>query len=385
MTQERNPAQLGSHAQSARIADLDAALQRSFPREWAEEWDRVGILAGDRQRALEGVLVTLDPTATSIRRASDLGANVLLTHHPAALTPQERLAPGRGPAGLLFQALDSGVALIAEHTNLDRSPAGSAALPALLDLQPVAPIEQAAQPMTRLTVYAPAQSAAAIVDAMSAAGAGRIGDYDGCTFTSEGTGQFVPGAAANPAVGAVGQRTQVSEIRIEMVAPASDGARVIAAARAAHPYEEPLIVSENVSIARGRARMGMLCTPRTVGEPQPLTLAALARDAGARMRVTPRVWGDADRRVERIVTATGSSTSLLGAVFAAGADVLVCGEVRYHDALDAAQWGLAIVELGHDVSEWPLVGVLARAALQTPGLPSERVFVDEPAAAWWTP
>ena len=86
-----------------------------------------------------------------------------------------------------------------------------------------------------------------------------------------------------------------------------------------------------------------------------------------------------------MATATGSGGSLLGAAKAAHADAIVLGEVRYHEALDALAEGLSIIELGHDVSEWPLVPALASAVKSTPGLDPASVTVDGPSQAWWTP
>ena len=364
----------------ARIADLDDALGRAFPREWAEDWDRVGLLAGDRDREITGVLVTLDPTRSAIARAVDAGANALLTHHPAALSAPERLLPGRGPSGALFAALDAGVALIAEHTNLDRAPDGVAALAELLGLAPLGPIEGFAQSMARVTVYAPPDRAEDIVDAMAAAGAGRIGAYERCSFSSAGTGEFTPRPEAHPYAGEPDAQSRADELRIEMVCAPSATSAVVAAARSAHPYEEPLIVVESVRIARSSARMGMLC--ELEGQTRFEDLVARVSN---RLHVTPKVWGDGSRPVRRCVTATGSASSLLGDVIASGADALVCGEVRYHDALDAAESGLAIIEAGHDVTEWPLVEVLARAARGTVGLDAEKVTVEAHSAGWWTP
>ena len=114
---------------SATVGDIERALFDRFPAEWAESWDRVGLLAGDPTREVTTVLVSLDPTLACISRARDLGANVLVTHHPVALAPVDRLVAGSGPAGALFAAVDAGVALIAAHTNLDRASEGTMTLP----------------------------------------------------------------------------------------------------------------------------------------------------------------------------------------------------------------------------------------------------------------
>ncbi len=155
---------------------------------------------------------------------------------------------------------------------------------------------------------------------------------------------------------------------------------MVAAARGAHPYEEPLITSTDVAIARSSARMGTLNRA-----PEGLTLSALATLAADTFNITPRIWGDPDTPLGRVATATGSASSLVGDVLASKANALVAGEVRYHDALDALEMGLAIVELGHDVSEWPLVSLLEDAVRSVPGLDAQNVHTLPATPGWWTP
>ena len=364
-----------------RVADVERALDMSFPTEWAEEWDRVGLLAGDPAREVSGVMLALDPTHDAIRRTVESGANVLVTHHPAFLKTPDWLTPGRGAAGVVFEALDAGVALINAHTNLDRAPTAGLLLPGLLGLLPRKPIERSTMPMCVVTVFAPRAHAERIVEAMAGAGAGRIGEYQRCSYTSaDGTGAFSASSIAKPFSGAAGESSSTEEVRIEMVAPRQRGRGVVAAARSAHPYEEPLITLAEVEIGRSSARMGMLSDA-----PEALTLAQLASDAARVFGVTPRVWGDSEATVSRIATATGSASSLVGDVLASGAHALVTGEVRYHDALDAVENGLTIVELGHDVSEWPLVALLAHAVSTVEGLDIGFVHALPSTPAWWTP
>jgi hypothetical protein len=91
----------------------------------------------------------------------------------------------------------------------------------------------------KLVVFVPAGSLDAVRDALFAAGAGRIGEYERCSWYTEGTGTFRPLPGANPAVGAVGEEEHVPELRLETVFPAARRHEVVAALRAAHPYEEP--------------------------------------------------------------------------------------------------------------------------------------------------
>ena len=366
----------------ATVGALAAAIADAFPHQWAEPWDRVGLLAGDPAAPAGPVLVALDPTLAILAAARAAGARTLLTHHPAYLeTPSP--VPGFGPAGVVFAALAAGISLVAAHTNLDRSPEGGDALALALGLDILEPLERSVQPMELVTVYAPPESAEAIASAMANAGAGRIGLYEGCSFSAAGRAHFEPRDGASPCAGAPdadGSGTLAAdEVRVEMVAAPGRGAQAATAARAAHPYEEPLITVTAGTMTRSSARLGRLCEP-----PRPMSLATLSAHVGTVLGCSPRFWGEPDAQSDLIATAPGSGGSLIGDALAAGAKVLLTGELRYHDALNALDAGLMVIEAGHDATEWPIVPVLARAAARTPGLASNDVAVAERPTLWRT-
>lgn len=360
------------------VAELAGYVGELYPYAWAEPWDRVGLLAGDPSGEVAGVFVSLDPTGDALDRAKAAGADVLLTHHPAALEMPASLTPGHGPGGVLFKALSLGIALVAAHTNLDRAPEGAESLPLAAGLVPGEPLERGRQAVSLVTVFVPRDAAGALVAAMTAAGAGRIGRYEGAAFVAEGTGTFVPLAGATPAVGRAGAREHAEETRVEMVCDPAVVPGVLAAARAAHPYEEPVTLVSSVELDRGAARLGRLCAL-----PEPIPLRAFAAEAGRRLGVRPRVWGDPDRTVALVATCSGSGGSLVESAVAARASVLLTGEVRYHVALEALAAGLAVVEAGHDATEWPHVPVMASGLRRHPDL-ADRVVEDTPVVHWWT-
>jgi len=88
-------------------------------------------------------------------------------------------------------------------------------------------------------VFVPAEALDAVRDALFAAGAGRIGQYERCSWYAEGTGTFLGGEATSPSLGAAGREERFPELRLETVYPEEREAEVVAALRAAHPYEEP--------------------------------------------------------------------------------------------------------------------------------------------------
>jgi len=356
------------------VRDIVGALEGEFPTQYAEEWDRVGLIVGGPALAVTGVLVTLDATAEAVDRAHDAGANLVITHHPPFLEMPDRIESGPGPAGTLTCALERSVAVASFHTSLDRAPAGADALCHALGLPIIEPLERSSEKVAVVVTYAPEAAVGSVRAAMSAAGAGRVGAYEECVFESPGTGRFVPRAGADPVVDDHG--TGVSEVRIEMVASRAAVPGVLDAARSAHPYEEPVVVAIEALRARGTARLGRLCS-FDGGD-----VGALARQVGDRLDVRPRIWGELTGPASRIAVAGGAAGSLIGDALAT-AEVLVAGEVRYHDALDAVARGLAIIEVGHDASEWPLVAVLAETVRRYAG-PDVPVIAETPRLAWQT-
>lgn len=363
------------------VGRIARALEHAFPTQWAEDWDRVGLLVGDPDAEITGVTLALDASMAALRSAEAAGDNLLVTHHPVFLQAPQRLAPGDGAAGVVFEAARCGIALANAHTNLDRAPRAGTLIPERLGLAPVKPVESSLQPMCLLTVFVPPSHAEKVAKAMRGAGAGRIGEYEGARFVSAlGTGTFTALADARPTLGSPGEEASAQEVRLEMVAPVDRARGAAAAAREVHPYEEPLVTVTEVQIARGAARLGQLCSA-----PEGTTLADLVSTAQAAFGCRPRVWGDASAVLSRVVTATGSAGSLVRDARRSGAEALVAGEVRYHEALSAVEAGVCIIELGHDVSEWPLVSLLEEVVLGVDGVDPDTVHVLPSAAGWWVP
>jgi dinuclear metal center YbgI/SA1388 family protein len=360
------------------VRDVVAAVGEEFPWFWAESWDNVGLVAGDPDAPVTRVLVSLDADVATVRRAAALGVSTLVTHHPPFMDVADQVTPATSPA--LHAAAEARLAVISAHTNLDRAPQAAGVLLRRLELGEGRPLESAPAQEAIITVYTPEDAAEQVRDALAAAGAGRIGLYTACTFSAGGEGRFTPGDATDPHDGEPGVPTTASEIRIEAVVAPDVLPSAMARVRAAHPYEEPLITGTEALVARGVIALGRFADLETPG-----TLRDIADRVATHFDCTPRVWGEPDSSISRIATGTGSAASLIPDASRVGAHVLLAGEVRYHDALDAVSRGLSVVEAGHDVTEWPLVPILAAAVTRTPGLEEDLVTVDEAARGWWTP
>ena len=231
-----------------------------------------------------------------------------------------------------------GMNLLAHHTNLDSAERGLAAIAAdALGLEKVAPLRRTPAGWYKFVGFVPADAVEKVAAAVFEAGAGGIGDYDGCAFSLEGRGWFTPGPEAHPTIGQLSIPARTPEVRWETVVPRNRVTGAVTAYISAHPYEEPafdIYAVEDVLTRTGLGRQGTLAEETTVAE--------LAARTAALFELDDCGWsGDGNRVVRRVGVLPGSGRSLLPE--AAGLDVLITGDLSYHDADRAEELGLALV------------------------------------------
>jgi dinuclear metal center YbgI/SA1388 family protein len=360
-----------------RLGDVVDLLHSWYPPDTADSWDAVGLVAGDPDAEVRRVLLAVDPTLEVAREAVAWDADLLLTHHPLFLTGVHGVAATTPKGRTVHTLVGGGCALLAAHTNADQAVGGvSEAMAHALGLTDLAPLLPApVAPLDKLTTFVPLPAADTVRDALAAAGAGRVGDYEGASFSTTGEGRFRPLEGARPAVGEVGRRELVEEVRIETVLPRRLRGTVVSALLDAHPYEEPAF--DLVELADpGRAVTG---TGR-VGTVAATTLGEFAETVATALPATAhgvRVAGDPARVVRRVALCGGAGDFLLDHVAGTGADVYVTSDLRHHRAsefleLTGMHGGPALVDVAHWAAEWTWLPVvrarLAEALGDTVGL-----------------
>jgi len=341
---------------SCKVWDIADIMEGLAPAHLAEDWDNVGLQAGSLQADIEADLVSLDADSEDIAEAREKGAGLLVCHHPPIFRPLRRLDTDEPAGALLRDALVAEVTIFAAHTNLDASPLGvNAVLADLFELEDHRPLLAApAGESYKLVTFLPAEHVPAVSAALFEAGAGIIGDYIGCSFRVEGTGTFTPGPGSHPAYGDAAGANEVGEVRLEMVVSDVELEEAVRALLASHPYEEPAydIYCRNNPSGAGMGRVGEL--------PVAISLGELARRCRTLLNnPTVRLAGDPANAVHRVAVCGGSGGDMAGAALAAGAQVLITGDVKYHAARDALASGLAVIDAGHYYSERPVVPHLA--------------------------
>ncbi len=336
-----------------RLADVIDVLDDAYPPGLAQSWDSVGLVCGDPDDVLSSVTIAVDATAAVVDEVPDGG--LLLAHHPLLLRGVDTVAASTAKGALVHRLIRSGRSLFTAHTNADSaSPGVSDALAQALGLTVEAVLEPspALPELDKWVIFVPAENADAVRAAVFAAGAGRIGEYSQCSWSVTGTGQFLPGDGASPAIGSVGAVERVVEDRVEVIAPARARRELLTAMRAAHPYEEPAF--DIFALAPPPADVGL---GRIGSLSQPESLNAFVSRVHSGLPQTSwgvRAAGDPGMTVSRVAVCGGAGDSLLHAAAAAGVQAYVTADLRHHPADEHLRASaVALIDVAHWASEYP--------------------------------
>ena len=336
------------------VRDIENILWAWAPREIAWERDNVGLQCGSHRDRVRGILVCLDANVAVARQASRRGADLIVSHHPPLFRPLTSLTPDSRAGALARELVERRVALIAMHTNLDFARGGTSfALAGVLGLERPEFLSMPYRLQRKIVTYVPPSHADRVASAMSAEGAGVIGNYDHCSFRMVGTGSFRGTPESHPHLGQPGKLEHVEEVRLEMIAPHHRVDRIVQAMKQAHPYEEvayEVYATENRSSDYGMGVVGTLVRPVRLGR-------FLSRVRGALRVPHLRYTGDPRRRIRRVAACGGSGADLLQAAIERGADAFVTADVKYHH-FQESEGRIALVDAGHYETEAPVVGAV---------------------------
>jgi dinuclear metal center YbgI/SA1388 family protein len=296
-------------------------------------------------------------------------ASLIVSHHPVLFREVKRIRGDLPDTAHLWQLARAGTAIASPHTAFDNTRDGINELLCrrlgLLDVRPLRPLRVGSDPGTeasrlfKVVVFTPETDREAVLSAAFAAGAGRIGAYEECSFAIPGEGTFFGTDTTNPAVGQRGRRETVSELRLEVVCQADKLGEVLASIRARHSYEEPAIDvyrlrGEPTALVPGigSGRLGQLSEAQS--------LEGFARIVARALRACVHVVGDRRKEVVRVAVACGAGDDFVKDAARLGAHVLVTGETRFHRALEAESLTLGMVVAGHHATERPGVEELSR-------------------------
>ncbi|MEM9914366.1 MAG: Nif3-like dinuclear metal center hexameric protein [Planctomycetota bacterium] len=342
-----------------KLHDVLAGLREVAPEALAEPWDKVGLHLGDPEQAVSRGLLCIDLTEAVVAEAVKKKCELVVAYHPPIFEPIKRLTDdGPWTQRRILAAARANLAVYSPHTALDAAAHGVCDWMCALiadsngEGRPIV-VKTPPRDELKVVVFVPEDHEVAVREAMGTAGAGGIGNYRECSFSTAGTGGFRPMAGANPAIGQVGRREEVAERRLEMLVPGHKLSDVLLELRGTHPYEEPAYdvfkLEPEPAVASEQVGAGRVLELIQTISPDALT-ASFAHLPETVVKLGHR----GVKRIKSVAVCPGAGGSLFEGV---DADAYVTGEMQHHQALDLVQRGKVVVLLGHTPSERPYLPI----------------------------
>ncbi|AQQ09273.1 metal-binding protein [Sedimentisphaera cyanobacteriorum] len=326
-------------------------INEIYPLQLAQSWDNVGHLIGDNDARLGRVLLCIDLTEAVYSEAEKGGFDTILCYHPVIWEGLKKITM-QSEKPVIYKLIRNGFNVFSIHTACDAAHGGvndKLAEAAGIEKPEILsdPAELDSDKLWKFTVFVPKDYAGSVAEAAFQAGAGKIGNYDCCSFSAEGRGTFRPLSGANPAIGSVDSFEQVFEIRLEAAVPENKRGDVLEAVLKAHPYEMPaydFVSMETLQTKYGLGRYGTLTEPATVEQ----VAKRIKHITGAEVF---GLIGEKKRKVEKAAVCAGSCGNIFSSAVRTGCQLYITGEMKHHEALKAQEAGLSCICLSHSVSE----------------------------------
>jgi dinuclear metal center YbgI/SA1388 family protein len=330
-----------------KIKEIIDCIEAFAPVSLQEMWDNSGLLTGDPSTEATSAIITLDVTEQVVDEAINNGDNLIIAHHPFIFTGIKKVTGKSETERILIKAIKNNIAIYAAHTNIDVVKNGVSWMMARkLGLQHITTLSKSKGLLKKLAVYVPESHAEAIRTALFQAGAGQIGNYDSCSFSTTGEGSFCGDETTTPFIGLPGELCLEKEIKIETVFPFYLQSRIISSMLKVHPYEEvayDIFPLENQHGSIGLGVVGELSSPIKADEFLLFVKKMFSCEA-------IRFAGEGSKLVQRIALCGGSGSSLIAEAARAEADLFVTGDIKYHQFFDLANQ-MIIADMGHYESE----------------------------------
>jgi len=329
------------------IKTITQFIESIAPLAFQESYDNAGLIIGQPEDEISGILIALDITEEILNEAINKNLNFIIVHHPIIFGGIKKLNGRSYVERCVTKAIKYDLAIYAAHTNLDSVFGGvNSKICEKLELHNCRILAPLTNMLKKLITYAPTADAERIRQALFDAGAGHIGNYDSCSFNSNGIGSFRANEQANPYIGEKNQLHFEKETRIETIFPKHLQSRVIQALLSSHPYEEvayDIYSLENEYSQGGIGMIGELATPMNEME----FLNKLKETFKCRVIKHTQLLG---KPISRVAVCGGAGSAYLNKAIAQKADIFISGDFKYHQFFDADQQ-LIIADIGHYESE----------------------------------
>ena len=330
-----------------KIKEFINEFEQIIPVRQAEDFDNVGLLCGNPEREISGVLIAHDALEFIIDEAIEKNFNLILCFHPIIFSGLKSITGKNYVERAVLKALENKIAIYAIHTAFDNDYFGvNYKICEVLGLKNQQVLMPKKNQLKKLEVYVPTDSAEKLRNALFVAGAGNIGFYDECSFTIQGDGTFRPLEGSNPVTGTHNERENANEVLINVIFEDYKTNQILFAMKENHPYEEvayQLITLENDNQYTGLGRCGNL--EQEMDELDFLTFIKQKFNIDIIRHSSLN-----NKKIRTIGVLGGSGASGIKAAMSAKCDAYITGDVKYHDFF-FAEGKMLICDIGHFESE----------------------------------
>jgi dinuclear metal center YbgI/SA1388 family protein len=322
-------------------------LETIAPPSLQEDYDNTGLLTGNVHMPCTGVLISLDCTEAIIQEAIDKKCNLIVAHHPIIFSGLKKINGKNYVERTIIKAIKNDIAIYAIHTNLDNVLHGvSGKMAELLGLQNVQILAPKKNILQKLAVFVPKENAQQLTNALFATGAGNIGNYSECSFSTTGIGSFKPEDGANPHTGEIGKRETLNETKVEVIFPLWLQGQIIATMKVNHPYEEVAYDIYNLSNTYQETGSGIIGNLSEAMEENDF-LTKLSSIFKIKVVRHTALTG---KKIQKVALCGGAGSFLTNAAKSAGVDIYITSDVKYHEFFDA-DGQILLADIGHYESE----------------------------------
>jgi dinuclear metal center YbgI/SA1388 family protein len=356
------------------IKDIADCLESVAPLSYQEDYDNSGLITGNPNDDVTGILIALDCTEAVVDEAIATSCNLIVAHHPILFKGLKKLTGRTYVERVIIKAIQHRIAIYAIHTNLDNVLTGVnkkiATRIGLKNLQ----ILQPKKDLMKLVTFIPKDQAESVTSKLHQAGAGQIGNYKNCSFSITGEGQFTPSEGAHPAKGAIDQTEKVEEVRVEVIFPVHLQHKILAALRESHPYEEVAYYVSELQNENQEVGSGIVGDLEVAED----TLSFLNRLKTTMNTDCIRHTKVTTGKVKKVAVCGGAGSFLLSKAIAKGADIFISADFKYHEFFDA-EGKIIIADIGHYESEQftkELIGEFLREKFPTFAIAFSKVVTN---------
>jgi dinuclear metal center YbgI/SA1388 family protein len=330
-----------------KIRDITCYLERYAPPYLQEDYDNAGLITGDNDSDVKGILICLDSTEKVIDEAISRNCNLVVAHHPIIFQGLKKITGSNYVQRTIIKAIKNDIAIYAIHTNLDHVRKGvNDKIADKLDLAKRRVLVPKNDSLNKLITFIPDKNTSEVLDAMHDAGAGVIGDYDHCSFRVSGTGRFKPNENADPHIGEKNQFEEVKEERVEVIFPKYMSDHIINALKKAHPYEEVAYYLQTLENENKEVGSGLIGELKS--EMNPLVFLEFIKE---KLNLLHFKYTPVNKlKIHKVAICGGSGSFLIKKAISAGADAFITSDIKYHEFLDADE-KMLIADIGHYESE----------------------------------